>query len=138
MPMFSTPQHYLKAISLEQPLGVGKTSRTYVPRTEERVKSLKVFTGQSTVVFFFFLRFCLFMGDTGRGRSRLPARSLMQDLIPGPWDHDLSQRHSTTEPPRCPQACLFDDIHQHSTPGNWFLQSCVPPLPERVVMKGFH
>ena len=30
--------------------------------------------------------------DIGRGRSRLPVGSLMQDSIPGPWDHDLSQR----------------------------------------------
>ena len=30
--------------------------------------------------------------DTGRGRSRLPAEILMQDLIPGLRDHDLSQR----------------------------------------------
>ena len=40
--------------------------------------------------------------DTGRGRSRLPVGSPMQDSIAGPQDHDLSQgRHSTTEPPRC-------------------------------------
>ena len=26
--------------------------------------------------------------DTGRGRSRLPVGSLMQDSISGPWDHD--------------------------------------------------
>ena len=37
--------------------------------------------------------------ETGRGRSRFPARSPMWDLIPGPLDHALSQ---TTEPPRCP------------------------------------
>ena len=30
--------------------------------------------------------------DTGRGRSRLLAGSPMQDSIPRPWDHDLSQR----------------------------------------------
>ena len=30
--------------------------------------------------------------DTGRGRSRFPAGSPMQDSIPGPWDHNLSQR----------------------------------------------
>ena len=30
--------------------------------------------------------------DTGRGRSRLPWGSLMRDSIPGPQDHDLSQR----------------------------------------------
>ena len=40
------------------------------------------------------------MRDTERGRdigierSRFPARSLMQDSIPGPWDHDLSQRQT--------------------------------------------
>ena len=52
---------------------------------------------------FFFKDFIyLFMRDTertrdiGRGRSRLPAGTgnLMQDLIPGPWDHDLSQRQT--------------------------------------------
>ena len=32
----------------------------------------------------------------GRGRSRLPTGSLMQDLIPGPWDHTLSQRQMLT------------------------------------------
>ena len=29
--------------------------------------------------------------DISRGRSRLPARSLMWGLIPGPQDHTLSQ-----------------------------------------------
>ena len=32
------------------------------------------------------------MRDTGRGKSRFPEGSQMLDLIPGPWDHDLSQR----------------------------------------------
>ena len=32
--------------------------------------------------------------DTGRGRSRLHAGSLMQDSIPGPWGHALSQRQT--------------------------------------------
>ena len=49
--------------------------------------------------FDFLKRFYLFIHerhtergrDTGRGRSRLPVGSPMQDLIPGPWDHDLSQ-----------------------------------------------
>ena len=42
----------------------------------------------------------LFMRDTdrgrdiGRGRSRLPAGSVMGDSIPGPQDHDLSQRQT--------------------------------------------
>ena len=30
--------------------------------------------------------------DVGRGRSRLPAGSLMWDSIPGPWDYAQSQR----------------------------------------------
>ena len=30
--------------------------------------------------------------DIGRGRSRIPVGSLMWDLIPGLWDHALSQR----------------------------------------------
>ena len=32
--------------------------------------------------------------DRGRGRSRLLAGRPMQDLIPGPQDHDLSQRQT--------------------------------------------
>ena len=50
----------------------------------------------------FFLRFYLLINEThtergrdiGRGRSRLPAGSLMWDSIPGPWDHDPSQRQT--------------------------------------------
>ena len=64
-------------------------------------------------IYLFFKDFLyLFMRDTergrdtGRGRSRLPVRSLMWVLIPGPRDHDLSWRQmlncSTTEPPRRP------------------------------------
>ena len=30
--------------------------------------------------------------DIGRGRSRLHAGSPIWDLIPGPWDHDVSPR----------------------------------------------
>ena len=47
---------------------------------------------------FFFLRFYLFIHekdigrDTGRERSRLPKGSLIQDSIPRPRDHDLSQK----------------------------------------------
>ena len=43
--------------------------------------------------------------DTGRGKSSLPTVSLMWDLIPGPWDHDLSQMQ-TLKPlshPRIPK-----------------------------------
>ena len=32
--------------------------------------------------------------DTGRGRSRLPAGSPVQDSIPGACDHDLTQRQT--------------------------------------------
>ena len=45
---------------------------------------------------FFKKRFYLFIHardrDLGRGRSRLPVGSLMQDSVSGPWDHDLNQR----------------------------------------------
>ena len=45
----------------------------------------------------------------GRGRSRLPAGSLMRDSIPGPWDPNLGAkgRCSTTEPPRHPYYTVF-------------------------------
>ena len=36
--------------------------------------------------------------DTGRGRSRLPVGSPMQDWIPGPQDHDLSQSQTDAQP----------------------------------------
>ena len=50
---------------------------------------------------FFFKRFYLFIHGRhtergrdiiGRGRSRLPVWNMMQDLIPGPQDHNLRQR----------------------------------------------
>ena len=53
--------------------------------------------------FFFFKDFIYLLmrdterergGDTGRGRSRLPVGSLMQNSIPGPRDHDLSQKQT--------------------------------------------
>ena len=44
------------------------------------------------------------MRDTERQkhRQRAPVGSPMWDSVPGPRDNALSQRHSTTEPPRCP------------------------------------
>ena len=36
--------------------------------------------------------------DIGRERHRLPMGSLMQDAIPGPGDHDLSQRQIDAQP----------------------------------------
>ena len=64
---------------------------------------------------FVFLGFYLFIHerhtergrDICKGRSRFPRGSLMQDLIPGPGDHVLSWRHSTTEPPRHPGQAKF-------------------------------
>jgi len=53
-----------------------------------------------TLFLSFLKRFYLFMrdtereADTGRGRSRLPVGSPMQDLIPGLWDHALSRRQT--------------------------------------------
>ena len=32
--------------------------------------------------------------DIGKASSRLPAGNLMQDSVPGPWDHNLSQRQT--------------------------------------------
>ena len=43
-------------------------------------------------ILFIYSRETIRGRDTGRGRSRFPVRSLMWHLIPGPWDHDLSQR----------------------------------------------
>ena len=60
----------------------------------------------------FFLRFYLFMidierergRDTGRGRSRLHARSPMWDSIPKTLDHTLNGRQTLNpEPPRHPK-----------------------------------
>ena len=54
------------------------------------------------IITIFFKRFYLFIHDrerergrdTGRGRSRLHATSLMQDSIPEPQDHALGQRQT--------------------------------------------
>ena len=64
--------------------------------------------------FFFFEGFIdSFMKDTergrdiGRGRSRLPVGILMQDSIPGPQDHDLSQRQMPNHWARHPRVLPF-------------------------------
>ena len=54
--------------------------------------------------FFLFLKNILFIysfmrnrereAETARGRSRLPAGNPMWDLIPGPCDHNLSQKQT--------------------------------------------
>ena len=65
--------------------------------------------------FFFFLK-VLFIHerhrergrDMGRGRSRLPARSLMWDSIPDPRITPWAEgRCSTAEPPKCPFSSLY-------------------------------
>ena len=35
--------------------------------------------------------------NIGKGRSRLPAESPTQELIPGPGDHDLNQREMLSQ-----------------------------------------
>ena len=56
---------------------------------------------QFLVFFFFFKIIYLFVRDnrergrdTGRRRSRLPVGSQIWDSIPGPWDHNPSQRQT--------------------------------------------
>lgn len=39
MQVFSPSHHHLRAMSLEQPLGAGKTSQTHIPRTGARVRA---------------------------------------------------------------------------------------------------
>ena len=55
-------------------------------------------------IFYLFMRVTDREAETGRGRSRLHARSPVWDSTPGPQVHDLS---STTEPFRCPQIFTF-------------------------------
>jgi len=38
--MISTPHHYLKVVSSEQPLGVRKARRMHLPRMGKEVRSL--------------------------------------------------------------------------------------------------
>ena len=58
--------------------------------------------------------------DIGRGRSRLPAESLMGDLIPDPGITPWAEgRCSTIEPPRCPNEWDFITIYF-----NWVLWDC--------------
>ena len=48
-------------------------------------------------------------GDTGRGRSRLPAGSPMQDSIPGPRDHALSWRQTLNRwATQAPLKCILN------------------------------
>ena len=73
----------------------------------------------SIVIQQFFKRFYLFIHerytekgrDIGRRRGRLPGKSLMKDSIPGPQDHDLSQRqilnYWATQAPKIQQFCTL-------------------------------
>ena len=68
--------------------------------------------------FFFPQRFYLLIDernterrrDTGRRISRLPAGSLRQDSIPGPWDHDLSQRQVLNQVSPGPRVQSVEDL----------------------------
>ena len=67
--------------------------------TMQQLCSRKKFWQHATrFVVFFFFRFYLFIHekhrDIHRRRSRLPAGSLMWDLVLEPWDHDLRQRQT--------------------------------------------
>ena len=44
----------------------------------------------------------------GRRRSRLPVGRLLRDSIPGPQDHDLSQRQTDAQPLNHPGALPFN------------------------------
>ena len=80
------------------------------------------------IYLFFHERYRKRGRDIGRGRSRLPVRSLMWDLIPGPWswcgtwsqDHALSRRqmrnHWATQMPHLPR-----DVKIQCSPGECFL-----------------
>ena len=57
----------------------------YVPRGSVPFKK-KIF------FIYLFMRDTEIEAETGKGRSRLPPGSPMQDLIPGPQDYDLTQR----------------------------------------------
>ena len=57
----------------------------------------KRFTKDSLLLSYFFLKIIYSWEtgrDIGRGRSRLPTGNLMLDSIPGPRNHDLSQRQT--------------------------------------------
>ncbi|XP_048959912.1 small ribosomal subunit protein bS1m isoform X2 [Canis lupus baileyi] len=60
----------------------------------------------------------LFMRDTardmGRRRSRLPVGSPMQNSIPGPWDHTLSQRQTLSH--QATQVPLFEIPERNQSP----------------------
>ena len=75
----------------------------------------------SNFFFFFFLN--LLIHERHRERE---ADMQMQGLIPGPRDHDLSQRQtcSTTEPPRC--LCYQQLLNSHWR--QWSLEPICPTI----------
>ena len=61
---------------------------SYLQRSLEIVKNIQWEDG---LPYIYMEEAYIWRGrDIGRGRSRLPAGSLMQNLIPGPWDHALA------------------------------------------------
>ena len=82
-------------------------------------RELRVLSSWTIFPVFSFLIFYVFIHeghtergrDIRRGRSRFSAGSVMRDLMPGPQDHDLSPRQTTTETPRYPQPVLFSASH---------------------------
>ena len=57
---------------------------------------------------------------TGRGRNRLPVGSLMWDLVPGPWDHDWSQRQTLNHwATQMPLSLTYLNWMHSSSPAFW-------------------
>uniref|UniRef100_A0A8C0MUG6 Non-selective voltage-gated ion channel VDAC3 n=2 Tax=Canis lupus TaxID=9612 RepID=A0A8C0MUG6_CANLF len=75
--------------------GVKLTLSALINRKNFSAGGHKVGLGFELESFFFKIIYSLEIGrDTGRGRSRLPSGSLMQDSIPGPQDHHLNRRQT--------------------------------------------
>lgn len=100
-------------LSMEPDTGLSLRTLRSWPELKSRVRCLTDWTTQASQrALIFFLRSHLFIHerhtergrDTGRRRSRLHVRILMQDSIPGPRDHALSQRqklnHWATQVPQ--------------------------------------
>ena len=100
---YSIPGPRNHDLNWSQTLNHGATQAPQALNFLNEYKTCSGFTRNFLPSFrFFFLRFYLFIHerhtersrDIGRGRSRLPTGSLMQDSIPGAWDHTLSQRQT--------------------------------------------
>ena len=52
--------------------------------------------------------------DTGRGGSRLPVGTLMQDSTPGPWPHDLTKADAQPlSHPDAPRVLSLKNLYTH-------------------------